>query len=187
MKLTDAQLLDLASFAFLRLDGAWFLATAEKQGRDAAWDLDVEAWRKFSYLLGKRLAALLAGTEGRSPQWPDSFLWAQEVLWRLMNIRGRKVEVDGPVITVATADCEVQRMIAKAGVADCGIATRATYQGLAKGLFGKDFEIRVDHLKNLNRGADECRVAITAPEARPVRLQPIPSAVFPGEKAGSKD
>ena len=58
-------------------------------------------------------------------------------------------------------DCEVQKAIAKAGVADCGIATMATYRGVARGLFGKDMQISVEQTRNLNRGDPLCEVVIT--------------------------
>ena len=47
------------------------------------------------------------------------------------------------------------------GVAGCGIATIATYKGIARGLFGKDMEISVEHTRNLNQGDPYCEVVIT--------------------------
>jgi len=47
-------LLDLARYAFLRLDGAWFIAAAEKCGVETATDLDIRAWEMFSERLAKK-------------------------------------------------------------------------------------------------------------------------------------
>jgi len=155
--LSPERLLEIAQYSFMRLDGAWFLALAEKLGVETAFQIDVEAWKRFSYLLGKRLRQVLAP----EPVWPESFLEALDVLCRLMRIEGRQVTVAGRAVTIRTSDCEVQRMIAKAGVADCGVATVQTYQGLAQGLFGREADVSVDHLKNLNRGDDCCEVIVT--------------------------
>ena len=48
-------------------------------------------------------------------------------------------------ITVRAKDCEIQKAIAKAGIADCGIVTIQTYQGIAAGLFCKEFNISLEH------------------------------------------
>ncbi len=151
------QLFEIAQLFVTRLDGAWFLAAADKLGVQTAFELDVEAWKRFSYVLGKRLAADFLP----EPTWPDTFLTALAVMSRIMRIEGREVTVNGDLITIRVTDCETQRMIAKAGVADCGIATIQSNQGLAKGLFGKDTEIFVKHAKNLNHGDDCCEVLIS--------------------------
>ncbi len=45
-----------------------------------------------------------------------------------------------------------KKAIAKAGVADCGIVTVQTYQGIIGGLFDDKILVDVVHTKNLNRG-----------------------------------
>ena len=55
MHLTTEQLFDISRLAIVRLDGAWFLALAEKMGTAAAWDIDVAVWKHFSYVIGKML------------------------------------------------------------------------------------------------------------------------------------
>jgi len=57
--------------------------------------------------------------------------------------------------------CETQKAIAKAGVADCGIVMVQAYQGLIRGLFGKEMGVFVEHTKNLSQGDDCCEVIIT--------------------------
>ncbi|MBU0513882.1 MAG: hypothetical protein KJ621_03840 [Proteobacteria bacterium] len=151
------QMFEIAQFFVMRLDGAWFLAAADRLGVQAAWELDVEAWKRFSYVFGKRLARDYLA----EPTWPDAFLEAMAIMARILKTEGREVTVNGDLITIRVTDCETQRMIAQAGVADCGIATVASYQGLAKGLFGRDLEIYVEHTKNLNQGDDYCEVLVS--------------------------
>jgi hypothetical protein len=55
MKLSDKQLLEIMQYAFVRMDGAWFLALARKFGKETAWEMDVEAWKQFSYIFGKKI------------------------------------------------------------------------------------------------------------------------------------
>jgi hypothetical protein len=164
MQLTDEELLDLAQTSFVRLDGAWFLAVAKKFGVQAAWETDVEAWKQLSYIMGKKMRE----RHFPDPRWPESFLEAMEIFMRIMGMKGRSVTVEGGSIIVRVTDCEVQRAIAKAGIADCGIATVETYRGMGRGLFGKETELVVEHRKNLNRGADCCEVAVTRGGAGPV-------------------
>ena len=55
----------------------------------------------------------------------------------------------------------IQKSIAKAGIADCGIVTIQTYQGIINGLFNNEISIKVEHTKNMNQGAEYCEVIIT--------------------------
>jgi len=157
MNLSRAQLLEIAQFAIIRMDGAWFMALARELGVETAWKMDVEAWKQFSYVFGKKIKKDFIS----EPKWPDSFLAAIEILFRIMKIEGRKVIIDNGTITIQVTDCEVQKAIAKAGVADCGIATVHTYEGLVRGLFGKAVNATVKHTKNLNRGDECCEVVVS--------------------------
>jgi hypothetical protein len=154
--LANETILDLARLSVGRLDGAWFMAVAKKYGIDAAWETDIEAWKQFSYVVGKNLRKNII-TE---PVWPVSFLDALEITMNLLGIRGRSVSIDGNALIVHVTDCDMQKAIAKAGIADCGIATIETYKGLAHGVFGKETDIAVRHTKNLNHGDDCCEVVI---------------------------
>ncbi len=69
MKLTDTQMIEIAQHAFTRMDGAWFLALAKKFGVQTAWEMDVEAWKHFSYVFGKYLRKNYLP----HPVWPASF------------------------------------------------------------------------------------------------------------------
>lgn len=157
MRLSNEQLLEIAQFSFTRMDGAWFMALARELGVDTAWRMDVEAWKQLSYVFGKRMSKDIIP----DPVWPVSFLEALEILFKILKVDGRDVTINEDRITIRVTDCEMQKAIAKAGVADCGIATVVTYQGLARGLFGKEMEISVEHTKNLNRGDEYCEVIIS--------------------------
>jgi hypothetical protein len=157
MKLSAEQLLEIAQYAFVRMDGAWFLALAGKFGKETAWEMDIEAWKQFSYVFGKKIRKDFIP----HPVWPDSFLEALGILSTIMKMEGRTVSVESDTITVRVTDCETQRAIAKAGIADCGIATVQSYQGLIRGLFGKEMDALVHHTKNLNQGDDCCAVVIS--------------------------
>jgi hypothetical protein len=132
MDLSVEQLLEIARYSFARLDGAWFLASDRKLGKGTAWEIVVEPWKQFSYVFGKKVRKDIIP----NPVWPKSFLDALEILSNLFKMEGRKVFVESDTITVQVTDCENQRAIAKAGMADCGIVTVQTYQGLMRGLLG---------------------------------------------------
>jgi hypothetical protein len=157
VSLSDKKLLEIARFALTRLDGAWFMALARETGGEKAWKVDVEAWKQFSYVFGKKIRKDVI----TNPIWPGAFLDAMGILSNILGIRGREVTVEGDMIYVRVSDCEVQKAIAKAGVADCGIATLETYKGVARGLFGKEMGVDVKHTKNLNKGDEICEVVIS--------------------------
>jgi hypothetical protein len=157
MKLSAEQLLEIAQYSFVRMDGAWFLALAGKFGKETAWEMDIEAWKQFSYIFGKKIRNDFIP----HPVWPESFLDALGILSTIMKMEGRNVSVASDTITVQVTDCETQRAIAKAGIADCGIATVQSYQGLMRGLFGKEMDVSVQHTKNLNQGDDCCEVILS--------------------------
>ena len=157
MDLSPEELLKIAQYSFVSLDGAWFLALARKFGKEIAWEMDIEAWKQFSYVFGKKMRKEIIP----DPVWPESFLQALEILSKILKMEGRKVIIESDIITVQVTDCENQRAIAKAGIADCGIATVQSYQGLAKGLFGKGMDVLVQHTKNLNQGDDCCEVIVS--------------------------
>ena len=58
VELNLEELVELMRYAFLRLDGAWFMASVEKLGLETATELDVKAWELFSERLGKKIASL---------------------------------------------------------------------------------------------------------------------------------
>jgi len=156
MNLTDKQMMEIAQHAFTRMDGAWFLAMAKKFGIETAWEMDVAAWKQFSYVFGKNLRKNYIP----NPVWPESFLDAMDVFSRVLKIEGRKIAMEDNKITVRITDCETQKAIAKAGVADCGIVTVHSYEGIIGGLFDNEIDVEVAHTKNLNHGDECCEVVI---------------------------
>ena len=108
MDLSNEKLIDIAQFAISRLDGAWFMAIAKEMGIDKAWEMDVAAWKQFSYVLGKRLKNDLIP----DPVWPQSFIEAIDVLSKVLKIEEREVKVGEGIITVRAKDCEIQKAIA---------------------------------------------------------------------------
>ncbi len=156
MDLTDEQVIELLQYSFVRMDGAWFLGLAKKYGIDTAWEMDVEAWKQFSYLFGRKIQKNYIS----EPLWPESFIDAINALSRVLKIEGRKITVNGNEIIIQVTDCETQKGIAKAGIADCGIVTEVTYRGIAQALFGDDIKIDFNHTKNLNHGDECCEVVI---------------------------
>jgi hypothetical protein len=156
MDLTNEMLLELVHHSFIRMDGAWFMAVAKKYGVQVAWEMDVEAWRQVSYIAGKNIRNRFI----TDPVWPDSFVEAIGIFYKIFNKKGCSVTRDGDALVVRVTDCDTQKAIAKAGIADCGIATIESYRGVARGLFGKDADISVEHTKNLNHGDDCCEVVI---------------------------
>jgi len=165
MDLSTEKLIDIAQFAISRLDGAWFMSVAKEIGIDTAWEMDVAAWKQFSYVFGKRLNKDLIP----DPVWPQSFIEAIDILSKVLKIEKREIEMGEGTITVRAKDCEIQKAIAKAGIADCGIVTIQTYQGIAAGLFGKEFNISVEHTQNLNHGDECCEVVISRPGTSKMR------------------
>ena len=59
VKLSVEQLLEIAQFSFVRMDGAWFMALAGKLGKETAWEMDVDAWTRFSYVFGKKIKKVI--------------------------------------------------------------------------------------------------------------------------------
>jgi hypothetical protein len=157
MNLNKDRLFELAQIALVRMDGAWFMAVAKQFGKEAAWKTDVAAWSQLSYVLGK----YMRGSIPDEPKWPEDYLDVLDALLTIMKMDERSITVNGELITVRVTNCETQKAIARAGIADCGIATMEIYKGLARGLFGKDFEVTVSHTKNLNRGDDCCEIILS--------------------------
>lgn len=157
MKLTPDEILDMSRYTFIRMDGAWFMSVAKKYGIDAAWEMDIEAWKQLSYLLGKRIRK----NHIPEPVWPESFIDAVEIFSTMVNIQGRSVVIDGNSVIIRATECDTQKAIAKAGIADCGIVTVESYQNIVRGLFQKELEVDVVHTKNLNHKEDCCEIVIT--------------------------
>lgn len=157
MNLTNEQMMEIAQYSFTRMDGAWFLALAKKIGVKTAWEMDIEAWKQFSYVFGKNIRKNYI----QNPVWPGSVMETIDIFSNVVKTKGREVSVSSNRIIIRTTDCETQKAIAKAGLADCGIATVQSYEGIISGLFDKNINVSVAHTKNLNHGDDCCEIIIT--------------------------
>ncbi len=152
-------LLDLAIYAFLRLDGAWFLASAEKFGVEAATELDVKAWELFSERLGKKIAV----TFKLRGEFPGDVPLVMKVQSTIMNMKAELVIVSNDKVVFRTLDCEVWKMVSKkwtSETAPCYKVTKASISGLLKGAFpSTKFEIVQKQL--IPKGDPCCEVEIT--------------------------
>lgn len=151
-------LLDLATYAFLRLDGAWFIAAAEKHGVGAATDLDVVAWETFSERLARRIVSKL-NLHGEFCQVLPVVARVQQ---RLMRVKGEFSYIDENRVIFRVNDCEVWKMVSKvwtSETAPCYKVTQGSLRGMLKGAFpGMDFTI--SHDKKIPLGDSCCEVEI---------------------------
>jgi len=152
-------LLELASYAFLRLDGAWCMATAERFGVEAATELDIKAWEMFSERLGRRIVSV-ANLQGEFSQVVPKLMKFQN---KLMNMT-TEIKVCSETKVIHTViDCEVWKMVSKVWTresAPCYNVTQAIIRGILKGAFpGKEFII--NHKQKIPLGDPCCEVEIT--------------------------
>ena len=153
----------LMRYAFLRLDGAWFMAAAKKIGIEEATDLDVKAWEMFSERLGKKIVSTVK-FEGGFIQVIPKVMKIQDKLYNLkteFEIRGDDTLIHRVV------DCEIWKMVSKVWTKEtfpCHKVTQASIRGLLKGAFpGKEFEI--NFIKKIPLGDPCCEVEISLKNA----------------------
>jgi hypothetical protein len=89
VNLSTEQLLEIAQYSFVRMDGAWFMALTRKLGKETAWEVDVDAWSQFSYVFGKKIRKDIIPT----PIWPESFLDMLEIFCKVLKIEVLEVFV----------------------------------------------------------------------------------------------
>ncbi len=153
------ELLELMRYSFLRLDGAWFIASAEKFGVEAATELDIKAWEAFSERLGKKIASMT--------NLKGSF---SETVPKLMNIQHALMDMNSEIVVLSekkmvhrVLDCEVWKMVQKVWANDqipCHKVTLASIKGLLKGAF-PDTEFILEFKKKIPLGDPYCEVEIT--------------------------
>jgi len=158
LEVDTEKLLELARYAFLRLDGAWFLATAEKYGVEIATELDVRAWEQFSERLAKKIVSLL-NLKGK---FSEVFPKLMHIQNDLMNMKREIIVYDNNRAISRITDCEVWKMVSKVWTretAPCYKVTQASIRGLLKGAFpGTEFII--NHKKKIPLGDPCCEVEI---------------------------
>jgi hypothetical protein len=152
-------LLDLARYAFLRLDGAWFIAASEKCGVEAATDLDIRVWEMFSERLARKMVSKM-DLQGDFCQVLPKLLGTQNAL---MGIKGEITCYGENRAILEVRDCEVWKMVSKVWTretAPCHKATQATIRGMLKGAFPED-EFVIKQNKRIPLGDPFCEVEIT--------------------------
>lgn len=159
MELNLEKLLELTRYAFLRLDGAWFMASVEKFGLENATELDVKAWEMFSERLGKKIA-LMINLKGNFSQTLPKLMKIHQLL---MNMNSEIEVINENKIIHRVLECEVWRMVQKVWSQDaipCHKVTLASIRGLLKGAFpNKEFILK--HKKKIPLGDPCCEVEIT--------------------------
>jgi hypothetical protein len=153
------ELLELMRYSFLRLDGAWFMASAEKFGVETATELDIKAWQMFSERLGRKIASI-TDLKGEFSQ----------VLPRLMKIQHTLMDMNSEIEVInenkmvhRVLDCEVWRMVQKVWSKDaipCHKVTLASIRGLLKGAFPEK-EFILKHKKKIPLGDPCCEIEIS--------------------------
>ena len=159
LELNLEELLDLMRYSFLRLDGAWFIASVEKLGIETATELDVKAWEMFSERLGKKIASITS-LEGDLSQTLPKLMKIQH---KLMNMNSEIVILNDSKIVHRVLDCEVWRMVQKVWDQDeipCHKVTLASIKGLLKGAFPeKEFILKFK--KKIPLGDPYCEIEIS--------------------------
>jgi len=159
IELSLEELLELMRYAFLRLDGAWFMALVEKLGIETATELDIRAWEKFSERLGKKIASL-TNLEGDLSQTLPKLMKIQHAL---MNMNSEFEVISESKMIHRVLDCEVWRMVQKVWDQDeipCHKVTLASIKGLLKGAF-PDKAFILKFRKKIPLGDPYCEIEIS--------------------------
>jgi hypothetical protein len=159
IEMDSEKMLELMRYSFLRLDGAWFMASAEKLGLEAATDLDVKAWEMFSERLGKKISSL-TNLKGNLSETLPKLMKIQNTL---MNMNTEIRVLSENKIIHRVLDCEVWKMVQKIWSKDevpCHKVTLASIKGLLKGAFPEN-EFILEHKKKITLGDPYCEVEIT--------------------------
>lgn len=158
-ELDSEAMLDLMRYAFLRLDGAWFMASAEKVGVPVATELDIRAWELFSERLGKRIATLI-DLKGDITQAVPKLMRVQNTL---LNMNTAITVISENKIIHRVLECEIWKMVQKVWNDEevpCHKVTLASIKGLLKGAF-PDKIFNLEHVKKIPLGDPCCEVEIT--------------------------
>ena len=159
IELSLEALLELMRYAFLRLDGAWFMASVEKIGLETATELDVKAWELFSERLGKKIASI-TNLKGDLAQTLPKLMKIQHTL---MNMNSEIVVINESKPVHRVLDCEVWRMVQKVWNQDeipCHKVTLASIKGLLKGAFPQK-EFILEFKKKIPLGDPYCEIEIS--------------------------
>lgn len=152
------KLVDLMRYAFLRLDGAWFMASVEKLGVETATELDVKAWELFSERLGKKIASVTNLKGNFSEALPK----LMKIHHALMNMNSEIEVISNDKMIHRVLECEIWKMVQKVWNKDeipCHKVTLASIKGLLKGAFPeKEFILKFN--KKIPLGDPYCEIEI---------------------------
>lgn len=164
-RLSYDELLEVAKYAILRLDGAWFRAVAEKYGIPEASDLDVKVWEDLAERLARQIKKTMK-LEGKGIEFVrDAFPKIFEVGAELMGIKIETMFAGNKIIS-RMSQCEFWENIRKAGFdkfAEAGLLCSrvhvAGYKGLFKGAY-PDLKFKFTHSKRIPDGDPYCEMII---------------------------
>ncbi|MFX1591093.1 MAG: DUF6125 family protein [Promethearchaeota archaeon] len=157
------ELLDLMRFAFLRLDGAWFMASAEKLGLETATELDIKSWEMFSKRLGKKIASI-TNLKGLFSQTLPKLMKIQHTL---MNMNSEIEVINESKVVHRVLECEIWSMVKKVwpqNAIPCHKVTLASIRGLLKGAFPEK-EFILKHKKKIPLGDPCCEIEISVKDS----------------------
>ncbi|MFX0177683.1 MAG: DUF6125 family protein [Candidatus Hodarchaeota archaeon] len=157
--LGSEELLELMRYAFLRLDGAWFMASAEKLGVETATELDIKAWEMFSERIGKKIASI-TNLEGDFSQRLPKLMKINHIL---MNMNSETKVINEKKMIHRVLECEIWKMVQKVWNQEeipCHKVTLASIKGLLKGAFPeKEFVLKFK--KKIPLGDPCCEIEIS--------------------------
>jgi hypothetical protein len=159
IEMDTEKMLELMRYSFLRLDGAWFMASVEMLGLETATNLDIKAWEMFSERLGKKISSL-TNLKGELSQTVPKLMKIQNTL---MNMNTEVSIVSENKIIHRVLDCEIWKMVQKVWSKDaipCHKVTLASIQGLLKGAFPEN-EFVLEFKKKIPLGDPCCEIEIT--------------------------
>jgi hypothetical protein len=152
-------LLELMRYSFLRLDGAWFMASVEKLGLNNATELDVKAWEIFSERLGKKIASI-TNLKGNFSQALPKLM---KIHHALMNMKSEIEVISDNKMIHRVLECEIWKMVQKVWNQEevpCHKVTLASIKGLLKGAFPEK-EFILNFNKKIPLGDPYCEIEIS--------------------------
>ncbi|MFH1150365.1 MAG: DUF6125 family protein [Actinomycetota bacterium] len=157
MELDDEQLERLRLGAITAIDGLWFLAAEERLGFEAAFELDLEVWKRYGLVLLKRLARELEIT--LSEEDPPDLQTVNLLMEQLCRIDGTTCawEMTGPAeARFDVLRCpwwENLRRSSREDVVDCEFVDNIIF---LHWLDSVNPAVRMEITRSLPRGDDHC-------------------------------
>lgn len=124
------ELIGIYSKNWLAHDGVWFQSIEQKLGMDEAMYHDIEAWRRFTVIEGRRIKEFL-----KLEEHPGIEGLAKALRLRFYaNINRDSIEIDGNTLTFTVIDCRVQTARSRKGMPwhPCKPVGEVEYGGFAK-------------------------------------------------------